>query len=156
ILFARGVESIIRILRITNLSDHDGAFMSGIGGNRSKGLFERSLHNVDADLFIAFEFELLQRNNRANQRDSTAGNDSFFNSGASGMHSIFHAGFSLFHFRLRRGSNLDDGDTTDKLGESLLEFLAIIVRSGFVDLCPELLDAALDITGLTGALNDRR
>src|SRR5881628_2565474 len=45
--------------------------------------------------------------------------------------------------------------TARELREPLLELLPVVVRGRFLDLRPDLLDAALDLLGVTGALDDR-
>src|SRR6185436_75305 len=42
----------------------------------------------------------------------------------------------------------------DQLGQALLELLAVVVRGGVLDLLADLLDAALDVRLLAGALDD--
>jgi hypothetical protein len=42
-----------------------------------------------------------------------------------------------------------------ELGESLLQFLTIVIGPGIIDLCPDLLDAALNCRLRPGALDDK-
>src|SRR5258707_3784128 len=72
------------------------------------------------------------------------------------MRGILHASLLLLHLGLGRGADIDYGDTTGELSQPLLQFFAIIVRSGFLDLTPDLVNSALDIFGRTFALNYRR
>src|SRR5260370_2472582 len=72
------------------------------------------------------------------------------------MQGIFHASLLFLHFGLRRRADTDDGNTTGELGQTLLQFLAIVVRSGFLDLTPDLANPTLNIFGRSLALNDRR
>jgi hypothetical protein len=62
----------------------------------------------------------------------------------------------LLHLRLGGRADLHDGDAAGELGEALLELLAIEVRVGGLDLGLDLVDAALDGVGVTGAVDDRR
>ena len=39
--------------------------------------------------------------------------------------------------------------------ETLLQFLAVVIRGGFVDLGADLFDAAFEVGLLAGAINDR-
>jgi hypothetical protein len=58
--------------------------------------------------------------------------------------------------RLGRAADADDdGDAAGELGEALLELLAVVVRGGLLDLRADLLDAALDVGLLAGAVDDR-
>src|SRR5258707_15839053 len=67
------------------------------------------------------------------------------------MQGILHASLLLLHLGLGRGADIDYSDTTGELGQTLLQFFAIIVRSGFLDLTPDLVNSALDIFGRTWA-----
>src|SRR5258708_35618190 len=71
------------------------------------------------------------------------------------MRGILHASLLLLHLGLGRGADTDYGDTTGELSQTLLQFFAIIVRSGFLNLTPDLVNSALDIFGRTFALNNR-
>ena len=51
--------------------------------------------------------------------------------------------------------DLDDGDAAGELGQALLELLAVEVRVGVLDFGFDLVDAALDRRGVTGAVDDR-
>src|SRR5207245_304718 len=68
---------------------------------------------------------------------------------------VLDARLLLFHLGLGGRPHLDDGDAAGELRETLLELLPIIVRGRLLDLRPDLLDAALDLLGATGALDDR-
>ena len=71
------------------------------------------------------------------------------------MEGVFDAGLFLFHLGLGRGTNVDDGDTAGKLGETFLELLAIVVGGGLFDLTADLSDPAGDRFLRTTAFNDR-
>src|SRR6202043_2645024 len=88
--------------------------------------------------------------------NASAGNDTLLDGRTGRMQGIFHARFLLLHFGLGRGADIDNGNTAGELGQTLLQFFAIVVRSGFLDLTTDLLNSALDIFGRTFALNDRR
>src|SRR5258708_12874534 len=72
------------------------------------------------------------------------------------MQGILHASLLLLHLGLGRDTDIDYGDTTSEFSQTLLQFLTIVVRSGFLDLTPDLVNSALDIFGRTFAFNDRR
>src|SRR5690625_6467992 len=61
------------------------------------------------------------------------------------MESILDAGFFLLHLRLGCGTDVDDSDSACEFCETLLEFFAIVIRSGLFDLTANLLHAALDV-----------
>ena len=60
------------------------------------------------------------------------------------MESIFHARLLLLHLALGSSTDVDDGNTTGELGQTLLELLAVVIRRGLVDRGFDLLDATLD------------
>ena len=68
---------------------------------------------------------------------------------------VLDAGLLLLHLDLGGGADIDDGDTAGELGQALLELLAVVVGGGLLDLAPDLLDPALDVGPLAGALDDR-
>src|ERR1700740_2903176 len=72
------------------------------------------------------------------------------------MQGLFHESLLLLHFGLRRGAYTDNGHAASELGQTLLQFFAIVVRSGFLDLTADLVNPTLDIFGRTFALNDCR
>ena len=90
------------------------------------------------------EFEVLQRERGAQQRDAAAGHDPFFDRRARGMQRVFDTGLLLFHLGLGGGADLDDRHTTGQLRQPLLQLFAVVVGGRLFDLRPELLDAAFD------------
>src|SRR5438876_2990752 len=71
------------------------------------------------------------------------------------MASSTRAFFSFISTYGRR-ADADHGHAADPLGEALLQLLAVVIRGRFLDLGPELLDAALDVGLLAGAVDQRR
>ena len=90
------------------------------------------------------------------QRDAAAGDDALFERRAGRLQGVLDAVLLLLHLGLGGRADLDDGDTAGELGEALLQLLAIEVGVGVLDLGLDLVDAALDGVGLTGAVDDRR
>ena len=93
---------------------------------------------------------------RAEERDAAAGDDAFLDRRAGRVQGVLDAGLLLLHLGLGGGADVDDGDAAGELGEALLELLAVVVGGGLVDLAADLLDAALDVGALAGALDDGR
>jgi hypothetical protein len=48
----------------------------------------------------------------------------------------------LLQFDFSRRADLDDGDATGQLGETLLQLLAVVVRVSVLDLSLDLVDAS--------------
>ena len=90
----------------------------------------------------------------SNQRDTTTGDDAFFDRGTRGVQCVLDAGLLLFHLYLSRRTDFDHGNTAGQLSHALLELLAVIVRGGVFDLHTNLADATLDCLSVTGAIYD--
>ncbi len=87
------------------------------------------------------------------QSNAAARYHALFNGCARGVQCVFDAGFLLFHFDFGSGTDLNHGDTAGKLGDALLQLLAVVVAGGFFDLRLDLLDAAFDRFLVAGAIN---
>src|SRR6185437_3594245 len=114
-------------------------------------LFERALDDVHADGFIALEFEFIERVEAAKQGRAAAGNDTFLDSRAGGVHRVFDASLLFLQLGLGGRAYFNYGDAADELRKPLLELLAVVVRGGVLDLRTELLHAAFDLGGFSGA-----
>ena len=124
-------------------------------------LFERALHDVNADLdvtvtvpFANFSIASIARK----KRHSAAGDDAVFDGRLRGMHRVFDAGLLFLHLGLGGRADLDDRDAADELREALLELLAVVVGGRLVDLGADLLDPARDrvLLLLVGSVRDDR
>jgi hypothetical protein len=67
---------------------------------------------------------------------------------------VLDAGLLLLHLDLGRRADAHDRDAAHELRQALLELLAVVVGGRFLDLGPDLLDAALDVGLLPGAVDD--
>jgi hypothetical protein len=67
---------------------------------------------------------------------------------------VFDAGLLFLHLGLGRGADVDDGHAAGQLGQAFLQFLAVVVGGGFLDLAADLIHAALDVGGLAAAFDD--
>jgi hypothetical protein len=54
------------------------------------------------------------------------------------MERIVDAIFALLDLYLCGAADTDDGNAASKFGQAFLEFLAVVVRACFFDLCPNL------------------
>jgi len=64
------------------------------------------------------------------------------------VHGVFHTRFLLFHFGFGSGSNFDHRHATDQLRQPLLQFLAVVVAGGLIDLAANFFHAACTSPGL--------
>ena len=72
------------------------------------------------------------------------------------MHRVIDAVLALLDLDLAVATDADDCDAAGKLGEALLQFFAVVIRGGFLDLRLDLGNPAFDIGLLAGAVDDRR
>ena len=96
-----------------------------------------------ADLFVVIELDAVESRSRAQQRYAAAGNDAFLDRRARSMQSILDASLLFLHLGLGGRAHFNHRDAAGELRQPLLQFLAIVIRGGLLDLSAELLDAAL-------------
>jgi hypothetical protein len=82
--------------------------------------------------------------------------NAFLNSCTGCVHRVLDTCLLFLHLGLGGCTDLDDGDAADQFSEAFLQFLAVIVRAGLVDLIADLLDAAVDGLAAAGTLDDGR
>ena len=70
------------------------------------------------------------------------------------MKGVLDASLLLFHFDFSSSADVDLGDSTTELGQTLLKLLAIVVGGSLLHLGADLVDAALDVLGGTGTFDD--
>src|SRR5690606_8441063 len=129
--------------------------VASVGNDRAQRCFNSAQNQFDTCVLIGIvAFELFDRFLGTDQRNATARNDTFFNSSACCMQCIFNAGFFLFHFNFGCCANTDHGNTACQFGNALLQFFAIVVRSGFFDLCADLLNTRFDVCAHASTVND--
>src|SRR5208337_922113 len=129
-------------------------FFAGILDDHAQGFGDGALHDVDADLLIAFGLQLFEHAGATGQSHSAAGDNAFFHGCACCVHGVFNPSFLFFHFGLGRGADFDYGNATDQLRQPLLQLLAVVVAGGLVDLSANLFHAALDFARLAFAFDD--
>ncbi len=71
------------------------------------------------------------------------------------MERILDACFLFFHLDFSRRADLQHCNSARKLCKPFLQFLFVVIGSGLLDLCLDLVDALFDIIFLTCAFNDR-
>ena len=69
---------------------------------------------------------------------------------------LLDARLLLLHLDLGRRADADHRDDADQLRQPLLQLLTVVVRRRLLDLGADLLDAALDVGLLAGAVDDLR
>ena len=86
--------------------------------------------------------------------NTTTRNNTFFNCCAGSIKSILNPSFLLFHFDFSCCTDIDDGNTTDQFGKSLLKFFTIVIRGSIFNLVTNLLYASSKFFFLTSTIND--
>ena len=153
VLAGADVVTLVAFALLDFLHDN-GAFHAGVSRQGAQRLFNGALDNVHADLLVAAQLQGFQGGQAAQQGDAASGNNAFFHGRAGGVEGVFHAGFLFLHFRLGGGADVDDGHAAGQLGQALLQFLAVVIGGGFVNLAADLVDTALDVGGLAVAFDD--
>src|SRR5579859_3635501 len=156
VLVGEGVVAEVRFLRLEHLAQHHSAFFAGVLGDHAQRLGDGALHNVDADLLIAFGLHLVEHAGTTRQSHAAAGDDSFFHGCARRMHCVFHAGFLFLHFGFGCGADFDHGHATNQLRQPLLQLLAVVVAGSLLHLAANFFHAAFDLSVLALALDHRR
>ena len=121
------------------------------------GAVERDPHDVRAGGLVAGQVELVERgDDRVGQRHAAAGQQALLDGGLRVADGVLDAVLALLELDLGGRADLDDRDTAGELGQALLQLLAVVVGVAVLDLGADLVDPALDLLGVTGALDDRR
>src|SRR3954463_8608314 len=151
-----GVEAVGVRLVLEDLADDLGAVFTGIDRDLASGRGERLAHDLDAGLLVVvLGAQALELLGGTEQGDAAARDDAFLDRGAGRMHRVIDAILALLHLDLGRAADADHRDAARELGKTLLEFLTVVVRGGFLDLRLDLGHARLDVGLLAGAIDDR-
>ena len=119
-------------------------------------ILDRAADDVDADLLLGAELEAVERRRGADQRHAAARDDALLDRRAGRVQRVLDARLLLLHLDLGRRADADHRHAADQLRQPLLQLLAVVVRGRLLDLGADLLDAALDVRLLAGAVDDRR
>src|SRR5262245_59377491 len=94
-------------------------------------VFDRALHDVDTDAFVVvFNFDAIDGGDGAQEGDSAARHDAFFDGSAGSVQRVFHAGLLFLHLSFGGCTDVDDGDAARELGQALLELFAVVIAGG--------------------------
>src|SRR5207247_4932640 len=149
------VEAVIVLLLLEDLADDDGAVFACVDRDLAGRRGQRLAHDLDAGLLVVvLGLDALELLGGAEQGDAAARHDAFFNRRTGRMHRVIHAILALLHLDFGRAADADHGYAARELGQTLLQLLTVVVRSGFLDLRLDLLNARLDVGPLAGAVGD--
>src|ERR1035437_4127057 len=143
--------------QVADLLGHDATLETTVDGDLLERSLGRDANDVRTRGLVTLEIELQERSvGRLEQGHAATGDDSLFNSSLGVADSVLDAVLALLELDLSGRTRLDDSNATGKLGEALLELLAVVVRVGLVDLGADLVDAARDLVHFASTLDDRR
>src|SRR5712671_1224239 len=150
------VEAVGILILLEDLADDHRAVFTGVDRDLARGPGERLAHDLDAGLLVvvlgAKSLEVL---GGAQQGDAAARHDAFFNRRTGRMHRVVNAILALLHLDFGRAADADHRDAARELGQTLLQFLTVVVRGGLLDLRLDLRHARFDVGLLAGAVDDR-
>src|SRR5215204_210587 len=157
VLGGQGVKAGRTGLR-ADVVHHDGAIGAGVLRELADRLLKRPVDDPGARLLVALEgVEYVgHRLLGVQEGHATTRHDALLERRPGRVKGVLDAVFLLLELRLGRSTYLDDCHATRKLGEALLELLAVEVRIGSLDLGLDLVYAPLDPLGVAGAVNDGR
>src|SRR3990170_2874435 len=154
--FTLGRVEAARVALGTDPLDDDRALGAGVVGDQAGGRGERVADDLGARGLVALEVEFVEGALRADQRHAAAGDDALLDRGPRRGQRVLDPVLLLLELHLGARADLHDGHAAGELGQALLELLAVPVRVGPLDLGLDLVDAALDLGLLAGALDDGR
>src|SRR3954466_11004396 len=140
---------------VADLLRDDATLVAGVDRDLLQRRLERDAHDVGTGRLVAVQLELVERDGRGlRESDATTGDDALLDGGLGVAHRVLDAVLALLELDLGRGTGLDDGDATGQLGQALLQLLAVVVGVRLLDLGADLVDATLQLAGVTDAPGD--
>ena len=141
---------------LADLFDDDGAVAAGVGGNLADGLLKRPHDDFDAQFLVASGLLAggVEGVGGPQTHHAAARHDAFLDGGPCGVHGVLDAGLLLLDLGLGGAAGADDGHAARQFGQAFLEFLAVVVAGGGLDLLADLGDAFLDGRLLAAAGDD--
>lgn len=136
ILAGGTVVSAVEVLGVLvgQLADNDGALESGVLNNGAGRAADGALDDADTELLI--EVGGLDASKAVGrglkQSGTTTGEDTLLNGSASGVERVHNTVLLLTDLNLGGTANLDDGNTTGQLRETLLQLLLLVLGGGGV------------------------
>src|SRR3984893_454670 len=149
------VEAVRILVLLEDLADDDGAVLARVDRDLAWRPGERLADDLDAGLLVVVRgLDALELLGSTEQGDAAARYDAFLNRRTGRMHRVINAVLALLHLDLGRAADADHRDAARELGQTLLQFLTVVVRGGFLDLRLDLVDASLDVGLLAGTVDD--
>src|ERR1700716_2744012 len=150
------VRGLHLFLLAPDLGQDDRPVLAGVRDKLPEGLLERTAEDVHAGLLVAVGLDLVERLDRVDESDLTAGDHAFLDARAGGRECVLDTVLLLFELHLGGCADLDDGDAAGELRETLLELLLVEVAGGLFDLRLDLLHAGQDLVLVAMTLDEGR
>ncbi|KUI63192.1 hypothetical protein VP1G_11450 [Cytospora mali] len=152
VLALGAVETLVEVTAelISQLANNDGALKSSVLDDCPRWAGDGVLNDGHTELLVEVgSLDTTQGLARGLQKSgTTTGQDTLLDGSPGGVQGIHKAVLLLADLNLGGAADLDDGNTTGKLGKTLLELLLLVVRGGGVshdatDLLTSLSDGVL-------------
>src|SRR5262249_35020768 len=146
IFLGLGVEAVLDIVLLEELTGDDGAVPAGVLGDLANRRLQRAADDIDAaGLVVVLALEAVERLRGIEQRNAAARNDSFLDRGAGGVKRVADAILALLPLDLGGSADLDHRNAAGEFRQPLLQLLTVLVGGRGLDLRTDRSDAALDI-----------
>ena len=154
VFLGAGIVAVVT-LAVLHLVDDDAAFQAGVLDNHAEGLLDGATDDLDAELLVlVLGLHGLELLGGADKSGAATGDDTLFDSCAGGVQGIVEAVFLLLHLHLGGCADVDDCHAAGQLGQTLLQFLAVVVTGGLLNLGFDLTHAGLDGVAVALAADD--
>ena len=135
-------------------NDH-GTFDAGVLADGEEGLLEGLLEDVATHALVEIlELDVVQDLGGVEEGAATTDDDTFLDGGLGGAEGVLDAVLDLGDLNFGGTTDLDDGNTAGKLGQTLLELVLLVLGSGVSDGVLEQSDALLDLGLVTLAVHE--
>src|SRR5665811_684366 len=143
-------------LELQDLGHRDVALEAGVLGDPAQRLGRGLAHDVRTRGLVADQSEIVEHRHGMDESGAATGDDGLFDGRASRRDGVLDTVLLLLELNLGVRADLDHADTAGKLGEALLELLAVPVRVGPLDLALDLVNATGKLVLVAGAVDNRR
>lgn len=136
VLALGAVEATVEILGVVvgELADNNATLQTGVLDNGASGAGDGVLDDANTELLVEVgSVDLLKAvGGGLEEGSTTTGEDTTLDGSASSVQGVNNAVLLLTDLDLGGATNLDDGNTTRELSETLLELLLLVLRGGGV------------------------
>src|SRR5262249_17883050 len=141
------VIPVVQVRAVEQFTDNDRAVGARILGDLPRGVQQRLLDDVDADLLVVVRrLEAFERTGGVEQRGAAAAaHDPFLARGGGRRPRVAAPVLLLLPLAFGRPADADPRDAAGEFRQPLLQLFAIVVGGGLLDLLADLRAATLDV-----------